>query len=269
MKEQMLTIDEVKKIEITILSAIDKICERNNLEYYLCGGSMIGAVRHKGFIPWDDDIDIFLKRSDYNKLIDLMKKQKEYEWLGILDDSTENYYYPFAKAVDKNTVAKMENNLTKHGIWVDIFPIDFLPKEEKKRRRLLKKCYYYRAIVIAMTTDFSMVKHDTKMILKKILCIYAKIYGKKRIYKKYSDLIKDSERYENSKYVACLCPTYKEREIFEEDKLFKRKKYEFEEKEFWGIKNYDYYLSQLYGDYMKLPPVEKRRVHGITAWRVK
>lgn len=265
--DNFLTIEEVKKIELNILEAIDEICEENNIEYYLCGGSMIGAVRHQGFIPWDDDIDIFLKRSEYEKLINILKKQKKYDSIGVVDDNNKGYYYPFAKAVDKNTVAKMEDNVTEHGIWVDIFPIDFLPENKRKREKLIKKCYLYRAIIIAMTTDFKAEKEGKKVKYKKILNKIAQIVGKDRIYKKYNKLIKEASKNEESNYVACLCPTYKTREIFLADKLFLRKKYKFEGKEFWGVKDYDYYLSQLYGDYMTLPPVEKRRVHGIKAWR--
>ena len=122
MKAEYLTKEECRNIELNILSAIAKICDDNNLKYFMCGGTMLGAIRHKGFIPWDDDIDIMLLRNDYERLVTILKKQKEYPWLQLLDSTVDGYYYTFAKAIDNTTCAKMEDNVTDHGLWVDIFP---------------------------------------------------------------------------------------------------------------------------------------------------
>lgn len=266
-EKKYLSADEIKKIELQILDEIDKICNEENIYYSICGGTMIGAVRHKGFIPWDDDIDIIMPRNDYNKFIKIMKKKDENYWLDVVDNKKKKYYYPFSKIVDKNTVAKMEDNQTLHGIWVDIFPVDNLPDNEKKRNGIIKKCFFYRAIIIAMTTDFS--NYVGKRKIKKILNLYANIFGKENIIKRYNNLIFKSTLYNNSNYVSSYFPTYGKKEIFEKDILLRRELYDFEGKKYWGIKNFDEYLSQLYGDYMKLPPEEKRRTHKISAWRIK
>ena len=155
--------EECRKIQMNILLVLDDICKRNDLNYYLGYGSMLGAVRHKGYIPWDDDIDICLFREDYDKLIKILKEQQEINWLDIVDSSVGEYYYPFAKATDNRTIAKMEDNITPHGIWVDIFPIDNVPNSKYRSKIYIYNCYLLRAMTIAMTTDFSEVKNVKKI----------------------------------------------------------------------------------------------------------
>lgn len=264
-----LTIDEIKQIEVNILCEIDKLCAENDIEYCLCGGSLLGAIRHKGFIPWDDDIDVYLKRTDYEKLKKIIKDGKTKKWLSIIDDEIPEYYYPFSKIVDNRTVAKMSDNLTPHGIWVDIFPIDYVTSDKRKRVKVINKFYYYRSLIIGMTTDFTNLKFSKKVVVKKLIYLLSSIFGKSKIYKKYKKYISKNTYDYDTGYVSCPFPTYKLNEIFETDDLFIRSKYEFEGQFFWGPKNYDKYLSQLYGDYMKLPPVEQRKTHEINAWRIK
>ena len=177
--------EECRKIQMNILLVLDDICKRNDLNYYLGYGSMLGAVRHKGYIPWDDDIDICLFREDYDKLIKILKEQQEINWLDIVDSSVGEYYYPFAKATDNRTIAKMEDNITPHGIWVDIFPIDNVPNSKYRSKIYIYNCYLLRAMTIAMTTDFSEVKNVKKLKYKKFLNCIANIIGKNRICKYY------------------------------------------------------------------------------------
>ena len=268
MKEnnKYLSKEECRTIEIKILDAISDLCKKNNLKYYMCGGTLLGAVRHKGFIPWDDDIDIMLLRPDYEKLINILKNQKEYSWLSVLDNKTKDYYYTFAKAVDNTTIAKQDDNKTEHGLWVDIFPYDNLPNNENKRKRFIMKGYFYRSIIMSFTTDFTS-KDIKKKGIKHILKFYSLFINKEKFVKKY---IKFSKKYSNvkdSNYVGCLFSPYKLKECFEKKWFDNQIEYIFENKKYSGPKEYDKYLSQLYGDYMKLPPLEKRRDHKMNAWK--
>ena len=113
-----IDIDELRKIQMNILDELKRICNENGLTYYLGSGSLLGAVRHKGYIPWDDDIDIWMVREDYDKLMNLLKDRdiEKADWFSLLDESTEGYYYPFAKAVDNRTELKMERHTDHHGI---------------------------------------------------------------------------------------------------------------------------------------------------------
>ena len=122
-----IEINELKKLELDILIEIDEICTKNNFRYSLAYGTLIGAVRHKGFIPWDDDIDIFLPRPDYNKFVDYCSKNKTIFKL-LSYDNSRWYSYPFAKATNQNTVIEEEETdfNGKMGIYVDVFPLDGL-----------------------------------------------------------------------------------------------------------------------------------------------
>lgn len=265
MKKKFLSVEEYRKIQINVLDAIAKLCNDNGINYFLGAGTLLGAVRHKGYIPWDDDIDIILLRSEYEKLVKILKEQNEFDWLGIVDHNNDGYFYTFAKAVDKNTIAKQDDNLTEYGIWVDIFPYDNLPNDEKKSNYFLNKGYYYRSLVMSMTTDFSSDKKGFKILIKKILNIYAKALGKERILKKYLKLCKKYEGHDCD-YVGSLFSPYRTKERFKREWFEKSILMSFEGKQYSCPIGYDKYLTQLYGDYMTLPPEEKRRQHGITAW---
>ena len=138
--QEIKTVEELQKIELEILKYIDKVCKENNLTYFLAYGTLIGAIRHKGFIPWDDDVDIQMPRDDYNKLCDILKEENgRYKLL----DHKEGlgYIYPFAKVIDSNT-RLIETGLTETvnmGVYIDIFPIDGTPNDFKKRKKYLKK----------------------------------------------------------------------------------------------------------------------------------
>lgn len=268
MKNSTISREECRLIQLDILSAISKICKENNLNYTIAYGSLIGAKRHGGFIPWDDDIDIVLLRKDYDELIRILKHQNEHDWLSILDITSEGYYYPFAKAVNNQTIAKMEDNITPHGIWVDIFPYDMLPENSDELRKFQKKCRNYRAIILSMTTDFTGLKVDKKYILKRILSIYAHLVGKEKIVKKYQNYVK-AHLQEKSKYVGCVFSTYSDKECFPIEWFSQYETILFEGRPYMAIKNSDEYLRSIYGEYMTIPPEEKRRDHRIIATSIK
>ena len=266
MNEKIITREDCKQIQISILDAITDICLENDLHYSLGYGTLIGAVRHKGFIPWDDDIDIFLLRSEYNTLIRVLKNQDKYPWLSIVDDeNTKGYYYPFAKAVDNRTVAKMEDNVTPHGIWVDIFPIDGIPADEKECTKHLKKCLLYRAFIIAMTTDFSSKEALKKSGIKRIFAFVGNLYGKERMLQAYKkQIVKYSA--EKTGFAGCMSTPYILKERFPIELYKDYLSLPFEGRKFQVIKEYDQFLTRLYGAYMTLPPENKRTEHHITAW---
>lgn len=258
---------ECRNIQLEILTAIDKLCAEYGLTYYLAGGTLLGAIRHKGFIPWDDDIDILLFREDYNRLIRILKEQKAYEWLTVIDDSTDNYFYPFAKAVHKHTMAKMEDNKTQHGIWVDIMALETVPQDAHARKSYLHHCLMLRAVVLSMTTDFNGVNlWNKKVMLKRFLNIFASCIGRRRIYqfcKKY--MTKYNGTY--SEYVCCTFSAYVEREYMLRQEFQPVIKISFEGSFFNAPKAWDMYLRKLYSaEYMELPPLEMRKTHSITAW---
>lgn len=266
MEKKNISREECRQIQIGILQYIHDICEKHGLQYYMSGGTLLGAIRHKGFIPWDDDIDVMLFREDYDKLVQLVKEDSHNYWMTIVDHNNDGYFYPFAKIVDDRTVAKMEDNVTDHGIWVDLFPLDSIPDDDKLRAKFLKKCQFLRSIVVSMTTDFSPLPlFDKKTIVKRFLWLIAKIIGHKNVFyytKKYISKYNGID----SKYVSCTYSPYVTHEYMLRTEVAPAVLLDFEDKKFYSTKAWDHYLKNLYGDYMKMPPVEKQKNHSIIAW---
>lgn len=267
MSQNLIPQNECKQIQLSILQQIDDICKSNHLNYYIAYGSLLGAVRHKGFIPWDDDIDIIMPRDDYRKFLNLVKKRQSVidDRFYLIDLDKAGYYYPFAKMVDNRTVAKMEDNLTEHGIWVDIFPIDGLPDNNITAKLHINLCLFLRAIVISMTTDFLGSDLGGKMLMKKVLNRLAKVVGMQRV-TRFEEKVMQKYSDRKTKYVACLFSPYGQKEKVEASVLFKTTMLSFEGIDFQAPANWDEFLSRIYGNYMELPPEEKRRAHRIVAW---
>ena len=171
MSKRKLDLQEIHKYEVDLLKIFVEICEENNLKYYFAGGSLLGAIRHKGFIPWDDDIDILMPRPDYMKFqeIDIKKycpknvKRASYE-LGNLN-------YPFCKLFNMDIHIDKEYifDSTETNLWIDILPMDALPNDEKKINRIFKKSLLARRILKLQKAVLGKGTSKFKIILKYIL----------------------------------------------------------------------------------------------------
>ncbi len=260
-----ITLDEQKKIELDMLKYIKKICDKNNLRYYLAGGTLLGAIRHKGFIPWDDDIDILMPRPDYEKLVSIINK-KDGRYL-LLTPEQNDYYYVFNKLVDTKTILKewWVHPINNMGVYLDIFPLDGFPDSEKKYTiyadELLRE---YRDFTNSRKDGYKMSVHWHERILKKFIK-YPLHLIKKRIpwKKRQKNLINNMQKYkyENSKNVAFILSAYKKREILNKSIYDDVILVQFEDEKFNAPIGYDDYLKALYGNYMELPPVDKRETH--------
>lgn len=262
MDKSYLSQNECKQRILAVLVELDKICKQNSLNYYLAYGTLLGAVRHKGFIPWDDDIDILLMRKDYNKLISILKNTNN-GWLGVLDGSTKGYYYTFAKAYDKRTIAIHDDTLVECGLWVDIFPWDGVPTNKREYKNYVRNCYYMRNWILAMSSNFILMKFSKKYFVKLFFDILARIVGKKRIFE-YSNSY--NQKYGESDYISCLTTPYTRKELFRKDEMIPTTELVFEGMKFPVPKNWKKVLELIYGDYMKLPPINQRRTHNIIAF---
>lgn len=263
-----VTAQEVREVQMGVLDEIVRICKENDLKYYLAYGSLIGAVRHKGYIPWDDDIDIFMVREDYEKLFAILKDENSNKanWVSVIDDTDPDYFYPFSKVVDNRTEVKMDRHKGSHGIWVDVFPVDGLPKSDFMAKVFVMYCSFLRVVGLAMDTDFSSKTLSTWTLLyKRFFNVLSCIVGKKRICR-FVEWTFHRYSVKNSDKVAILFSGHKLDAIFDKKILLAQANYKFEDREYTGCANYDLYLTQLYGDYMKLPPVEKQITHDFNAW---
>ena len=260
--------EESQSIMMRILDEVVRVCDENGFRYSLAYGTLLGAVRHKGFIPWDDDIDIFLMRKDYDKLIRILKERKSNtaDWISVVDDTCKGYYYSFAKIVDNRTEVHMDRHEGNHGLWIDIFPLDNMPKSDFGAKTYIMICSFLRVVALSLDTNFSSKTLSTWVLLyKRFFKVLGTIFGKKRFCRFMEWFFHLYENKETDK-IANLFTSYKFKGIFDKKKLSTLIKLPFENTEYSGFENYDYYLSRLYGDYMKLPPEDKRITHNINAW---
>lgn len=248
---------------LDLLSEVDETCRKNNLRYFLIGGTLLGAVRHGGFIPWDDDIDIAMPRDDFKKFISIT--QSNQRSIYYLDYKTNNrkYWLPFAKIRMKNTAyleSSIKRNLEKDGFWVDIFPLDYT-KNSKKSYLFLKKKIIKFLSSILFNKNSKTIK-DTYGF-KRILFVIIKMVPNSLIFN-IRDKIMQSENSDICSYYINYGSQYSvDKQTHDINQIFPTKKISFEGRWFQAPKNSDYILTNIYGkNYMKLPPREKRITHN-------
>lgn len=258
-----LTLREVQLAELNILIEFDKICQANNLHYSLAGGTLLGAVRHNGFIPWDDDIDVCMPRPEYEKFRSLFTSDK----LFLSKDIGIDAKYPFLKILDSKIILAHEGSLEVDNLWIDVFPIDGLPSNEKALSRIYKKAGFYRKVIgFNLVKDFSEYRGKHNKFTATLIRIFSKLYGATHALKK-SKKLAQKINYEDSTYVGAVtwgCYGVGERMLKSEYEKFT--KMEFEGYQFSVMGCWDSYLHGIYGDYMQLPPEDKRTTHHIRAY---
>lgn len=261
-EKQMINLSEQKKLALELLIEFDDFCKKNGIQYFLSGGTLLGAIRHKGFIPWDDDIDVCMLREDYEKFIEKYQPSKEKYKLLSLETSSE-YYYPFAKLVNDATIL-IENGNTEMplGVYIDIFQLDNCPGETHAEAcKILDSLKFYRWI-----RNFKIIKFSKgREWYKNLILFVGKVLSILVSRRKIAEVIdKKAKGYqgENCKFVGGLTNnTYGYGEVYERYHLRNTVDVEFEGRIFPAPVDYDFILSSMYGDYMKLPPVEKRVSH--------
>ncbi len=257
---------ELKRCEVEILEAFIKACAELKIGYYLMGGTMLGAIRHKGFIPWDDDIDVGMLRNDYD--IFLEKGQLLLPSHMFLQTHKTDPEFPgaFAKIRNSNTTfieASMRSRNINHGVWIDIFPLDYYPDDPKKGKLMRKKWnrYSYR---IGQACFSKVSQASNSSIKKKIIrtcrgLIYNLMMPDvEETIQKRESLIKKAKQ---SSWLANWSGAWGMKEVVPSEWYGSGTMREFE-----GIMcrvptEYEKWLSQVYGNYMELPPVEKRVTH--------
>lgn len=263
--EEKLSMSDIQKGAIQILKEIDNICNKLNIKYVLAYGTLLGAIRHKGFIPWDDDVDIMMPRKDYNILVKYFIENKEKLLpLKIFNTSTvKEYPYMISRISDIRYELDVKNE-KKYGIglFVDIYPIDGLGNDENKSKKLHNKASLYASMCFLSTRN-SIKRENTKgicrILLKYPAFIIAKIFGKDFFMKNLTKLSQKFS-YDESKYVSCVVWGAID-DIFPRSWLEERIKISFENETFYVPKEYDKFLRQSYGNYMKLPPLKEQKPH--------
>lgn len=267
MNNTELTMREIQQGSLRILVEIDKICRRLNLRYYLAYGTLIGAIRHHGFIPWDDDIDIMMPREDYKKLINyFVENETELKPLELFSYyNNKEYPYMISRISDSRYILDVDNEKNYGiGLFVDIYPIDGIgntKREYVKRKTIASR---YSSLCFLSTREhfeIGTTKSWKNKMLKFPAYIYAKYKGKDYFLKKLENMASEKE-YDKCQYVGCLVwGTDGIRAVFPKEWFRDSVNIEFEGFSFHAPCMYHEVLTRLYGDYMKIPPKEKQISH--------
>lgn len=248
-----LNIDQIKKIQLEVLQSTANFCDKNNITYFLAAGTMLGAIRHKGYIPWDDDIDIIIPRPDFERLLKIFNVDNLS--LGYPSLSSR-YLYPFLKISDNRTYLKEKFTVDMNfGIHIDVFPIDGFPTEEYLIAQHLEKLEGYRKPILNKIFHFS-----NKLSMHKKLILGAKrsIIPVNYYIKKTINAAKLFD-FETSSNAGIAVWGYGKREVCPKAVFDDYAIVEFEKRKFKAPIGYKKYLETVYGDYMQLPPKTERK----------
>lgn len=262
---------EIQLLELEILKYIINICDQNNLTYYMIGGSLIGVLRHKGFIPWDDDIDIGMPRPDYEKFIEIFKSQKKVEYSILDNSSSPTWFFNFIQVVNTkiNICIETTKNPRYSHPWVDVFPLDGLPDDKIKRKKHINKVLYYRYLIQAANIDNQVDNNRDRPLKERIVLRIIKylnlwrLINSKKILLKMDKHLKKYDFYQ-SNYAGNLLGRYREKEVVPTNYFGLPKQLPFENIKVNVPNNYHDLQTQLYGDYMTLPNKDKQVSHSIT-----
>lgn len=254
---------EMQRKLLNMFSWYHEICKKNKLVYFSIGGTLLGAVRHQGFIPWDDDIDVGMPRQDYERFIQLAESiNSDSKYRIEFSTGKKEFVYPYCKIYDTETTL-IENTRyqTKRGIYIDVFPIDGIGNTLKESmvhfKEIDRKVNSLCVRVCAVRKERKLYKNIAILVSR---CIPEAVWNSQRIIKKI-DILSKKKSYTESVYVANLVGNWHEKEIMKKEWFGKPVLYPFETIEIYGPENYDSYLKQVYGNYMQLPPVEKQISH--------
>jgi lipopolysaccharide cholinephosphotransferase len=254
---EITDINEIKKIELNILVHFDEFCKQHGLRYFLAYGTLIGAIRHQGFIPWDDDIDVYMPRPDYNRLIAEYNKLNPNGRFRVVRPIEDLSPFSFVKFVDNHTV-KIEGSCDyargNMGIDIDVFPLDGQPESEEEFKAWYNKLYKIYALHLRSSIE-------TRSTLKRRILVplfRIAVGGRKRLLKKAARL-HAKYPYENSKYVGSVeCTANDMNDRYQKEWFSESTEVPFEDYTFPIPKGYDPILRKAFGNYMEPPPEEHR-----------
>lgn len=259
--------NELQSCQLNILKEFIKVCKNNNLRYYLVGGTCLGAVRHKGFIPWDDDIDVAMPREDYDKFITLQKEFNEPYFIQTYK-SDKNYIYNYAKVRDSSTTF-IENFFActqmNHGVWIDVFPLDGMSYEIKPAIKFAKKvkATWHQAFLMYLPSLKRKIRlktlwKDIPLNIIAYLFFFLNVghYRNKLVDKKVTKI-----KYEDAVLVGNFFGTNAKKEAMPKEIFLEGSIGTFEEIEVTLPKDVDKYLTLLFNNYMQLPPVKQQVGH--------
>ena len=266
MNNQELTLRDMQQSCLEMVRVFDAFCRENGITYYLSGGTMLGAIRHKGFIPWDDDVDIMMPRADYEKLLTLNFKHERFRFYSVKTDP--GYARPWARMTDSHT--RQQGKAWFLGdtneVCMDIMPIDGLPESDRATRR-----HYRRLQLLDELNKCARRDHipETERI-KAVKRLMTKLLGLKFARRMAMKIDKNAQKwpFETSAFRGVsVINHYGVKEKLKAEDFAETIEVDFEGLKLMLFSGYESYLKNIYGDYMKLPPEEKRVMVHQTSYR--
>ena len=264
-----LTLEQIQHEELNLLIALTTFLEENGLKYSLHSGTLLGAVRHGGFIPWDDDVDISMPRPDYERFLSRCAELPNN--LFVINSDNSEFPYRFTKVCTRDVRAQQDvyENVFEEYLWVDVFPIDGLPASEEEQTRLFKSVLLNKRLA-----NYCVFNHKTahSRFGKIIAYCYRVLPGRKtrrdRLNAKFKRLI-ESYPFESSEFMTTtLSSDSNHLWVWRKDDYCDWGRIDFCGHSFMVYSNPEKLLTHCYKDYMQLPPKEERRTHEMKCWRV-
>ena len=255
-----IPVEEQKRMELDILAFFHDFCQKNNLRYYVCGGTLLGAVRHKGFIPWDDDVDVMLPRPDYERFLQIFPQADTGHYSLVSGTTNPDYPYNFSKIEDNRTILfEQSMSYSFSGIFIDVFPLDYVSENPEQRQKLIRKLDFLHALVGTKIRRWTPRHTKLKTVgaaLSRFLLSFVRI-GTLR---NWIDRIIQSETKTSGPLYGGLTIRQSIRvACYEAEWLSDAVLLPFEHLLVCAPREYKKVLTTGFGDYMQLPPEEQRQ----------
>jgi len=256
---------KVQLVQLELLQEVDRICKKCDIQYNIIAGTLLGAVRHGGYIPWDDDADVALLRDEYEKFRAACETELDTTRFYFQDHrNTPGYRWGYGKLRRKETLFLRENQEHmpyEQGIFIDVFPLDGIGNNYRESIRNFRKVEGWYNFLLTRTCGIRQGRSFVKNLAVRIMrCIPQSMINDSKLLCKVDELC-SRQSYKENKYVASLLGAYGKREIVPKEIIGEPTLCHFEDVEVYGVQQPDHYLSHLYGDWRKLPPVEKQVSH--------